>query len=183
MISHFICSNIIKSPFWIYTLLYVSLGIWAGRRLRAKLWYALTKGVQNAWGQGWCVLPCHRVQQASHTPRPAKGSHYHKTAKYSCTALSHSQQHCLHCPLLRSHFVCRKRLTLFIAVTAVYFYITSADKMEQSKNAKKTEGKQLSSPILRCFCPLTMWSPTENEDPCKSTHKLIFLKFSHLCST
>lgn len=170
--------NIVKSACWIYTLMYVSGGIWASRRLRRKLWWASTKDVYNAWGQGWwCALPCHRVQQASaHQGRPRVPTTTRLSAtKYSSTALSRSQQHCLHCPLLLSHSVCRKRLTLFIAVTAVYFCITSAEKMKQSKNARKTI-RQLRE---RRYLVFTIWSIPDQH---KNTHKIDFNRFSHLCS-
>lgn len=94
-------------------------------------------------------------------------------SKYSCTALSHSQQHCLHCPLLLFHSVCWKRLTLFIAVTAVYFYITSSDKMKQSKNAMRQLRKTTVLSYSKIFCPHNE-SPIKNADQWKTTQKLNF---------
>lgn len=128
------------------------------------------------WGQRYdrlcprvCTLPggrggdvcCHATESSRPPTRQGRPRVPTTTrlsaAKYSCTALSHSQQHCLHCPLLLSHSVCRKRLTLFIAVTAVYFYITSADKMKQSPRMLgrlwDNWGKRTGRSYSEIFCP------------------------------
>lgn len=115
-------------------------------------------------------MSCHATESSrppTHQGRPRVPTTTRlSAAKYSCTALSRSQQHCLHCPLLLSHSVCRKRPTPFIAVTAVYSYITSADKIKPSKNARMAirQLREANVPsYTEIFCPNHAKS-TENVD-------------------
>lgn len=167
-------SHIIKSPCWKTTV-----------SLRRNF------GQAEDWGQSYdwlwprvCTMPggrggdvcCHATESSrppTHQGRPRVPTTTRlSAAKYSCTALSCSQQHCLHCPLLLSHSVCRKRLTPFITVTAVYFCITSADKMKQSKNARKAMRQLRERTILsysEMFCSYSVKSQWE----CKSMQEYI----------
>lgn len=126
-------------------------------------------------------VSCHATESSrppTHQGRPRVPTTTRlSAAKYSCRALSGSQQHCLHCPLLLSHSVCQKRLTLFIAITAVYFYITSADKMKQSKNARKALRQQREITILsyfEIFCPHNVKSHWEWRSMQEYTQKFTF---------